>query len=441
MQASAPPNTAIDPRETAASRGAAVDAPAAKGVARGFFEKKSRIVILCAAGVATGILAISAYIAIRRFKRRYVDWPRHELRPLVTPQSMSVAEAHATLMQNALKSVQLAVGAAQRDAAPSGAVDFLKTQQRLLVAAYGRNPGAAAPLRVLRPFDERAPANYYGVVTISKRESATLHVHAGGNADSDGVSSPSYFEVVIYSQPDWLAVFSEVNISETPLDFLPKGSYAVAVFCAGNGTKGALEICENRGRPRPAERASRRSFSAQATEARSEGLASTVALVAPTGTTEILRVHSSPVRQWPPPVLSRIETVYAVVPKTAVAVYASVPAFGFVVDGEREHLQSVAHENNGAIIYRAIAQPPTLAGGWGATREKADDGDRERAVLEEEGLRVVSLTVVYPNICPLVASNDLHPKLTVFVFAPEVRPSARASYHVTEREARAVSES
>jgi len=420
------PNLSPPPRGGAAPEPPVAPSRAAAVRVSGMWKRRALVAALAA--VACTAAVMSAYVGLRRLKRRYVDWPRHELQPLVTPPGpMTPAEAHETLLKNALRSVRVAVDAAQRDAPPARAGDFGETQRRLLAAARGRGPGAP-PLHALRPFNKSAPSNYYGVVSVSKHESATLRV-----------ASLSYFEVVIYSQPDWRAVFAEVNITETPLDFLPRGTYAVVVFSAGEPAKGSLEMCENRNRARPPEGA-RRQFDPRTSEAREEGVASTVAFAAPAGTTELLRIHSSPVHIWPAPVLTRVETVYAVVPESAVAVYVVAPAFGHIVEGEREHLAGVVHENNGAIVYRAVAQPPSLSG---AESPHAGDGPdaagvfarlftnapspaapKRAAGLPEDGLRVVSLTAVYPNICPSTDARDLHPKLAVFVYAPETRASA-----------------
>lgn len=378
--------------------------------------KKRVLLALLTLALVIGV-CIFVYNAYASFRSKYVDWPRYELKPLVTPHAHALGAAHTAILETASVSVKSSLMAALKDT--HGPSDNEIEARRLVAAAHGRSHGAP-PLKVFRPFNEQKPSNYFGTVSITRSKSATLHVTSAG-----------YFEVVIYSQPDWKPVFAEANIAETPLDFLAKlapatdaatkGAYAVTIFSTSDDTRGHLLFGENRERPRPAERAVRRQFDPKLTVMREEGIASTVDFVAPRGTSELLRVHASASHVWPPPVLTRVETVYAVVPENAVAVYVTIPAFGFVVEGEREHLASVVHENNGTIVYRAVAQPPFLAGGGGAVESRRDTA-----------LRVVSITTVYPCVSPEVSSEDLHPKTCVYVYGPSSTVPSRPRVEVLE---------
>lgn len=351
--------------------------------------KQNRARVAIGAAVAIAAVAILAAVAsaVLRFKRDFIDWPTHPLEPLVAPGSQALSDAHSTIIRAASESVKSTVMAALKDSPQSASLIGADPQQ-LLFAARGRPAAAPSPpIQVLRPFNPKNPSNYFGVVKITRARSATLHV------ESDG-----YFEIGVYTQPDWTPVFSRVGSAETPLDWLAKSGvgagrgFAVVVFAASQDAKGHLEICANRNRPKPAESASPRRFDPDLAHSREEGIASTIDFIAPRGTSEILRIHAAPAFVWPAPVLTRVETVYAVIPDNAVAVYAVVPAFGFVVEGEKDHLAAVVHENNGAVVHRAVARPTS------------------------DGLRVVCLTAVYPNVAPETTSRGLTPKTSIYVY-------------------------
>jgi hypothetical protein len=259
----------------------------------------------------------------------------------------------------------------------------------------GRSSDVALPLIMTRPFDKTNASDYYGVVEVSRTKSATLSI----------TSPPSYFEVVVYEYPSWDVAFAETNLSELPFDFLPEGNYATVVFSVEDGIRGELTKCANSGRKPPPAR-SHRSSTPSIAAARDDAIASAVAGLSSRGTNEVLRVKSSPSVIWPLPVFTRVETLYVPVPRSAVNVYVSIPSYGYVIEGRDAHLGSIIHETNYAAIYRAIPQnPATINMG---TEVHANN-------------RVVSLTVVYPDIDPTNAESA-SPSTCLFAFSENQPP-------------------
>lgn len=312
------------------------------------------------AGVCVvAFVAIFCFI-LSRIKKRAFDWPVYSLRKLETPFAAATPESSPFV--------------------------------------FGRG-AHTPPLVMARPYNPESPGDYFGVVKITPIRSATLNVSTNGD----------YHEVVIYSYPDWAPVFSEININEVPFDFLKPGTYAVVVFSI-TPVKGELAICRNASRPRPSVRA-HRTYGAKAIELREDAVSEAIAISAPSGCIEVMRATSSPTFVWPRSVFTRVETVFAVVPEDATAIFFAIPSFGYIVEGGSEHLGAIIHERVGMAIYRAIAQPPSLAGGLIGGIDSTS--------------RVISITAVFPNVEVEEGSGNGVPKMSLHIYAGD-RPSHTA---------------
>lgn len=310
------------------------------------------------------VLCVVTFVAITclllySIKRRAIDWPVYSLRKLESPIA---------------------------------ATTFRK-EEITAPGVYGRGAFASPPILMSRPYNTNAPGDYYGVVRITSNISATLSVSSQGD----------YYEVVIYSYPDWTPVFSEVNITEIPFDFLEAGTYTVVVFSI-SPVKGEISMCKNTSRPKPFARA-HRLCSEKVASLREDAITEAVSLLAPQDSIEIVRATSSPTYVWPSTVHTKIETVFTIVPDDATAIFVTVPSFGYIVEGGNEHLASIVHERAGVAIYRAVAQPPSISGG------RLVEGS-----MDDSECRVISITAIFPNIEPESAKTGL-PKLGVHVYA------------------------
>ncbi len=293
---------------------------------------------------------------------------------------------------------------------------------------------ASAPpvdLFVARPYSADMPNDYFGVIEITETAAAAVHT-----STTDG-----YFEVVVYEYPSWNIVYAETCVSELPLDFLDPGMYTVLVFSAVPASGKLVHHRRNRARERPQPRA-HRSFSRDIAMLRDDAIESVITHNAPEGHARILCQVAAPVSRWPAPVYTHMESLFVVVPPHATHMFVSLPAYGIIIEGAREHIHELVHSGDGTSIHRAVARPLSAAGrrpqgletvgvetalpetGVDAHRLMpiggVDHYDSTSVELPENAL-VVSLTVVYPDMDPK-SVRDSHgpsPRVALFVFADD----------------------
>lgn len=317
--------------------------------------------------VSIAVFVFSLIYSIRKLKEKYIDYPKYDLVEIVEPMTFQTLENGQT-------------------------IDFLD-----MAAAIGRGMLARPAMTMARPQNPNNPQDTHGIFTIDRSNSATLTVTTDGG----------YHEVVCYRYPSWEVVYAETNITEVPFDFLENGNYIVHVFSTSREIRGSLDIARNTNRPRPESR-SHRVITSQVSESREEAVNASIDALAPLGTKEILRIESSETNIWPKPVYSRLQTLYSRIPDEAVAVFISVPSYGYILEGAEEHLGQLVHEGHNAAIYRAAAQHPALSGG------RIMDSN-----IRETQERVISLTVLYPDINP-DSPIKISPSTTMYVYGPDV---------------------
>lgn len=317
------------------------------------------------------VIGVYAYRSIRR----KIVWPRYSLVKLETPPTVST-----TTITSFTDSED--VSASSTTSPKTSSTALTKASSVLSESFY------KTPLLLSRPFNKESPGDYYGTVKITKKQSAKLTV-----------SSNHYFEVVIYTYPGWKVVYAETNINEIPFDFLDEGTYSVVVFSV-DSIIGELEITKNTNRLKPPSRF-HRITSSEVAEKRDETLSHVVDSLSPKGTVRAIHITSSPFTVWPGAVYTRVETLYAVVPEETVAIFATFPSYGMIVDGVDDHLGSLAHEGNSSAVYRIISKQH-----------------------ESGNYRYVSMTIVYPDISP-DSPIPISPTCSLFIYtSPMVAQSS-----------------
>jgi hypothetical protein len=350
------------------------------GLATFVNRTKDRITLrnMIYAGSISIALMGTALVLLYLLNRYNNNLNRRELRRLETPPAIA---SRTFLTQTPVKNLESEYTAVGLD--PS-----LETMAASIPQV------STSPLFQARPYCPSKPDDYFGVITISSRKSATLTINL--TAETHG-----YSEVVVYNYPEWTIVYSETGLSELPFDFLPDGTYTAIVYATAP-VEGVLETCRNRKRSAPVKRV-HRTTNQLVSDMRNASADSVVSALAPSGTSLVDTVQAEPVFVWPGTVFTRVETLSAVVSPDTAAIYIALPAYGFVVEGANEHLGPLIHEGNCTAIYRAVLSPQKMS----STVNQIENR--------------IHLTVVYPNIDPTF-SHNASPNTTLYVFGHNNSP-------------------
>jgi len=249
-----------------------------------------------------------------------------------------------------------------------------------------------------RPYNPEAPEDYYGVFTVSASKSATLVIDKG----------PEYFEVVVYSFPDWKVVYAETNVPLIHMDFLPHGDYATVIFSIGDdsNTSGFLEISRNSKRDKPASK-SHRMTSKNVAKTRNDCISRIAKSAAPADASEYMCVGSSPVFMWPGSIYTRVEQITVPVPTDSLGIIVAIPSYAYIVSGADEYLGNIVHEANSIVVYKASPKFSEM------TEVHGDDDDFD--VVSNGNNSTISLTVVYPDIDP-ESPEPISPPTEAYVY-------------------------
>lgn len=335
--------------------------------------------------VSVLVIACVIYYTVKNVKTKTFDWPKRKLvkmDPLVLNPNSAVGGV-STSKSNNVKT--LAVNKTRKDGfVRVGKDDIVLNDvsiENYTEALTNNGNLNKTTLFQYRPYNEEAPEDYYGAFNITVSKSVTLILD----------STPEYYEVVVYSFPDWKIMYSETNTPVIPMDFLPVGTYAVIIFTVDDSipTNGYLEICRNTNREKPRSKAHRQ-ITKELNSERIKSIERTVKSLSPKDSNECISISSSPCFVWPGTVFTRIETISNIpVPEDTLSIFAVFPSYGYVVNGSEDYDMDVVHEGNSYAIYKIGKRVKTFS----------DDDDETESF--ETFPNNINFSIVYPDTEPL----------------------------------------